>query len=347
MKEKMSLKKKILLMLFIAFNIAIIGATAYTEFVSGREAEDFSNVEIRWAMIFPAILCFLLAYFIEGLKYAVICRHNTGKFDFKSSLQTVIIGRYYDNVTPSGIGGQPSQIFYLKSRGYSVSESSAIPLAGFMSTQFGFIILALSSFTFGHFYREVMSGTISDIVVYMGYVGLFFFSITPTVILLSTFFPNATTSLIVFFIRIGRKLHLVRKEEELINKTKENVSGYCSYLKKTVKDAGIMTVIILMSLAFQILIMSIPYFVVHAFGGEIGYIQCVVTAVSIQSAITFIPTPGNEGVAEGAFYSVFSSLTPGYTFWAMLLWRFFSFYIFVISGPLIHLKDYIRKKHRK
>jgi uncharacterized membrane protein YbhN (UPF0104 family) len=41
---------------------------------------------------------------------------------------------------------------------------------------------------------------------------------------------------------------------------------------------------------------------------------------------------------------VFSSLSSGYIFWAMLLWRFFSYYIYIIMGPIIYFVMHLEKK---
>jgi uncharacterized protein (TIRG00374 family) len=95
---------------------------------------------------------------------------------------------------------------------------------------------------------------------------------------------------------------------------------------------------------FHILISSIPFFVLTAFGGSVDFLPCFVTTVAVTSAVYFVPTPGNAGAAEGTFYVVFSALSRGYVFWAMLVWRFFSYYIYIIMGPIIYFKMHLERK---
>ena len=91
----------------------------------------------------------------------------------------------------------------------------------------------------------------------------------------------------------------------------------------------------------------IPFFVLTAFGGEMDFLPCFVTTVAVTAAVYFVPTPGNAGAAEGTFFVVFSALSQGYVFWAMLVWRFFSYYIYIMMGPIIYLKMHLEKKRKE
>ena len=84
-----------------------------------------------------------------------------------------------------------------------------------------------------------------------------------------------------------------------------------------------------------------------AFGGNVDFLPCFVTTVAVTSAVYFVPTPGNAGAAEGTFFVVFSALSSGYVFWAMLIWRFFSYYIYIILGPIIYFVMHLERKRGK
>ena len=110
--------------------------------------------------------------------------------------------------------------------------------------------------------------------------------------------------------------------------------------KKPLVSGGVL----FMSLLSNILVSFIPYFVLKAFGGDIDFGECFLITLGVEAAVYFAPTPGNSGVAEGTFYVVFSRLSTGYVFWAMILWRVFSYYIYVIVGPLIYLVQHFKTK---
>ena len=115
-------------------------------------------------------------------------------------------------------------------------------------------------------------------------------------------------------------------------------------MKKILKTKGLFVKTIALSIGFNTFIAAIPFFVLTAFGGEVGFLPCFVTTMAVMSAICFVPTPGNAGAAEGTFFVVFSALTEGYIFWAMLVWRFFSYYIYIIIGGIIYWRMHLEKK---
>jgi uncharacterized membrane protein YbhN (UPF0104 family) len=95
---------------------------------------------------------------------------------------------------------------------------------------------------------------------------------------------------------------------------------------------GLAVILLVLSIVYQAGICSMPYFVIRMFGGHMSWVDALATTMFIYAAIAFIPTPGNAGAAEGSFYLVFSMLTQGRIFWAMLVWRFFCYYIYIIWG---------------
>ena len=118
-------------------------------------------------------------------------------------------------------------------------------------------------------------------------------------------------------------------------------------VKMILKRKKLFIALIAISGIFNILMASIPYFLLTAFGGQMDYIQCFVLTIGVMAAVYFIPTPGNSGAAEGTFYLVFSALSSGYVFWAMLFWRFFSYYIYIIMGPIVYFFMHLEKKRAK
>ena len=109
------------------------------------------------------------------------------------------------------------------------------------------------------------------------------------------------------------------------------ISEYVKYTKMIMKSPGVFGGVLVMSIISNILIAFVPYFVLATFGGNVGFISCFVLTIAVESAVYFIPTPGNSGAAEGTFYIVFSALSTGYVFWAMLFWRLYSYYVFQLQ----------------
>lgn len=338
---KKNKKSKIIwTVIFIVLNAIVIGWTFVKEYRGGQGAEKFLNVHVDAIWLIPAGLCMVAAIAAETAKYSVVMKRTLGYARWKLCRRTVLLGRYYDNITPSGIGGQPFQIYYMKTNGIPNAESAVIPIAGFLSMQFSFIILALFSAVFGGKYVE------SDAVRIASYVGIACYSVFPVLILLFTFFQTFSENLTKGIVSLLSLLHLVKDKEKTTAKFVSNVEGYSGALREFLQHLPTCIIVMLFALAYQVALCMVPYFVILAFGGEIGFLSCFVTTVTIYAAITFIPTPGNAGAAEGVFYAVFSVLTSGYIFWAMLTWRFFVFYSFIVYGIGLTIVDSLEKKRK-
>ena len=207
-----------------------------------------------------------------------------------------------------------------------------------ISIQITFIIIAVISFLFGGLIKS------NPALLLTALFGLLFYAFWPVMVAGVTFFPKPTTKVLKFLVKILAKIKIIKNRERLLKKVENETAEYVGAVKTILKTKGLFITVIIWSLIYNILIASIPYFVLTAFGGNVDYISCFVTTIAVMSAIYFIPTPGNSGAAEGTFFLVFSALSSGYVFWAMLTWRFFSYYIFIIMGPIIYFFMHLEKR---
>ena len=79
------------------------------------------------------------------------------------------------------------------------------------------------------------------------------------------------------------------------------------------------------------------------------YLRIMVMCVLVDLAASFFPLPGGTGMNEISFSAMFTPLFGNVgTFWAMLIWRFFSYYIFLLQGIIILSYDmaYGNRKYR-
>ena len=347
--QKKFFRRPLLIVLFVLINIAVIAATAASEFGNSANAAELSEVKINWWLIIPAALCFVVAIMLEIGKYTLMMKEmSRDKKDFdikyarKIARRTVILGRYYDNITPAAIGGQPFQIYYMHKNGrLSNGLATTIPIIGMISGQIGFILIAVACFLFG-------SLSINNAaLIATACFGLIFYSFWPIAVMLATFLPKAMAEFIKAGVKLLAKIHIVKDREKVIKKTEYEVNEYAKSVRTILKTKGLFMKVVAMSVGFNVLISTIPFFVLTAFGGEVDFLPCFVTTVAITSAVYFVPTPGNAGAAEGTFFVVFSALSEGYVFWAMLLWRFFSYYIYIIMGPITYYRMHLEKTKEK
>ena len=339
-------RRPFLITLFVLMNVIVIAVTAIAEFGKSKDATEITEVRLDWWFLLPAAICFLVAVTIDIYKYAMMIRKMSPKQNalsrtelFRVARRTVLLGKYYDNITPAAVGGQPFQIYYMRrNSGLAIGLSTSIPIFGMISVQIGFIIIALVCFLFG--------GLINDnpALIVTALIGLLFYAFWPVMVMGVSFFPKATTRFIKTAVKILAKIHIVKNREETLARVEREVSEYAKSVKIILRTRGLFAKTIIISVVYNLLVASIPFFVLTAFGGNVDFWHSLATTVAVMSAIYFIPTPGNSGAAEGTFFVVFSALSSGYVFWAMLVWRFFSYYIYIILGLITYLNINLEKR---
>ena len=347
-RTKKRLRKLILTIIFIGINVAVIIATAVNEFSGGSDATDLMEVKLDGWMLIPATLCFVGMIVLEYAKYVLMILKSSkpGAFAYrevwKLAWRIVMIGRYYDKVTPAAIGGQPAQILQMRKTGkISAGMATAIPVFSMIAGQITFILIAIPCFIFSG-----VAGSHPALIA-TAWFGLLFYAFWPVMVLATSISPKFTAWVINLVVRVLARFKIVKNRNEAIAKVEEEVMGYTKNVKMIAKSPVAFGGVLLMSLISNILLSFIPYFVLSAFGGGIGFWESFFLTVGVEAAVYFIPTPGNSGAAEGTFYVVFSRLSSGYVFWAMMLWRFFSYYIYIIVGPCIYLAMHFEKKRKE
>ena len=345
MPEKNTSKKKsriIWILVFIAVNAAVIGYTAVKEF--GQKPAEKLTISFGWVnvlFLLGGIACMLLTLAIETIKYLTMMKALGVKVSFRAAFQTAALGKYYDNITPSGIGGQPFQIYNMHKEGYASGVSLAMPLTSFFTMQSGFVILAIAAFIFK---GGVVDNTAMRVTAYIGTVC---YMIAPAMILLFTIYKNGALKLLGALVGLGARLHILKKPDETLASVTGSLNDYREGIILMSKRRGLIAGLIIMSVIYQAAMMSIPFFVLMAFNGSAPFTDTLAMTVFIYCMITIIPTPGNSGAAEGSFYMIFSQLDPSGLFWSMLVWRAICYYAFILIGILIYAYNALKGRKRR
>ena len=334
-------RKKIWTALFVLINIAVVAATAVNEF-SGNTG---GSAELRFtprALFFLgcAAACLAALFCAESLKYLLMMRSLKEKPSFRVAFETAALGKYYDCITPSGAGGQPFQILWLHRRGYSDGAASAMTITGYVTMQAGFMILALATFV------SVRSVDL-EAIRYTAYFGLLLFSLIPCLLVLFSLMPNTVKKIISGAIRLCGRLRLVKDPEEATRRVIGMLDSYHSSLAVIAKDRLTLGCLLALSLVYRTALCSLPYFVLKMFGAPVSFLHIFASTIYIYASIALVPTPGNAGAAEGAFYLVFSAMGSGGVFWAMLVWRLFCHYSFIAAGAAVYGANALRARRSR
>lgn len=348
--------KRLMSWLFIVIVAGVLAWTAYNDFFSEKKqlppreywAEIFST---RWYYIILAILSLALCYALKATKHSLISFSLTGKWRYGVCLGTSVIGLYYNYVTPLAVGGQPFEIYNLTKNGYSGGEASSMTISAFILHQIAFVICGFVSL--GLFIGnaldipENMVAAIPRIISIIATVGLLLAFSVPLFVILFSFNSKVGEKLVTFVFFLGKKLKIVKNPAASKTKTLKNLTTNANCLKKLATNPVVFALDFLMSFGEHLSLCSIAYFTLKFFGfdwssrtGFTEWLQVVQLCFILYAAISFIPTPGNSGAADLSFYLLFdtglglsgTNVYGGLAFPAMIVWRFLSFYSFIIIG---------------
>ena len=364
-------KKKWKTALKVIFIVALIGASIYLMFglsdeIHGEGTLGFSEMlrttfQWKYFLIFLAVIVTHLTF--ESLKYAYLLKVSTGKWRLRNAISVMFLGKYYDNVTPLGTGGQPFQIYYLHKKKVPAGAATAVPLVKYIITTyvFGIMSAVFLGLAPGHFAANpAVSSALTTTFLIVAWVGVSVHLLVPTTMLLLSSFPKAGKKIIAWIVKVLHKMRIVKHKYTVTKKYVNEVAEYRNALKLFLKKWYKLIPLLLITCVEAFLHISMPFFAVLAIAGsleavvpsaELLYQIMCLSAVAFYSA-TLIPTPGNVGAMDMSSSFVFTTLPiPSVAGWAVLAWRFTSFYLFIIVGVCMLLtttiRDAIRSKRAR
>lgn len=309
--------------------------------------EVFGNASPWFMLLLVAIVLVMMT--LDCSKFCIINKTVTGKLRLSSSVKTSFLGRYYDAVTPFSTGGQPMQIYYLNSKGISGGNSTAVVMIRYFSSIMCWIIIGSALMITGTV-KHVLDGTSGKtLLLVTGWIGIGINLIIPLFIVFFLAFPKAMYKLTGGFVRLGKKMKIVKDEEKTLGRAIKVVDDFKHSFKVMATTPLNLILLILVSFGESFLSFSVPYFVMRAFNCDVQ--GQLITVMSLNAfatfGVSFVPTPGNSGVMEGMAALAFSAAAGPALAWSVLVWRLAVYYIYILVGLIISVRDIIKKNLRK
>ena len=328
-EEGMSTKlKKVLSFFFIAASITVVFFMAF----SNTELKDawgaIATLDLWWvAGIFG---CWVVCTVFDGMNYWCYLRREKFRISIGRTINVALIGYYYSNITPSAAGGQPMQVNSLRKAGIPVGYGTMAVTIRFFANQFIICLMSLVLFLCNRsFVYEQLGGAMW--VVRIGW--LINFSVVP-LIALATWKRNWIQKLANWLVHLLSKIHLVRNEDAMIGKVTDVLDTYHQAMHDLLKRPGQITVQFLCSFISLLAMTGTVIFVYHAFGQQgTKWDQLLTLSCLLYVSASYTPLPGSSGAQEGGFVLYFGKIFMNGTIgMALLTWRFFTFYLFLIVG---------------
>ena len=337
--------KKILSFLFIALSITAVSFIAFSNEDLTNAWDAIKQMSLVWLTCIFA--CWLVYTVCDGMNYWFYLRGQGFKISIGRAINVALIGFYYCNITPSSAGGQPMQVNSLRKAGIPVGYGTMAVTIRFITNQTMTSLIALVLyFTNRGFVNQQLAGAIW--LVRIGW--LINFAAVPLV-LLAAFKRNWVQKLAEALIGLLEKLHIMRNRAAAVSKVTEVLDTYHTALLDLMHSPGQILLQFACSTLGLLALFATTVFVYYAFGmtGTPWYQVLTISCLLFVSA-SYTPLPGASGAQEGGFLLYFRGIFKDGTIGlALLIWRFFTFYIYLIVGvfTIVIEKLILRREAKK
>ena len=350
-------KSKLWSFLFFIINIIAVAVVLTFQINSEEGVESIANIftnEHHLVFFMLAIACFLVSEFFIAIRLYILSKKFNKKSSFEGCLKSEFVCQYYSKITPLALGRQPFQVYVLNRHDIKANNAITTVSCNYVSQKLVYWVVALfMMLTIGtNKLVKSMSGASFKLTLILACISLGVMSIFLTFVILVCVNKKIASNLVAFVIKILNKLKIVKNRKNMYFKIMRPALSFQHKMKVFFTSKKFAFFTLLFSLLIYLIQCCIPaciYFIFKPFEWAIFW-QLLSISVIIQLSFGVNPIPGGTGGAELSFYAVFTVLIDkGLVFWALIIWRVLTYYIYLIIGLLIVVYDYSygNKKYRK
>lgn len=335
-------KKNLLQYIFL---ISLMGLTTYLVF----RTLDINTLSSVLAMVDKKFLVFgflTIAFHIilEGVVLKIIIDSIQKVDDRFIGFKLATMGFYYNLVTPFASGSQPMQIYILNKGNITLSKASAVVTNKSIIYQIVVTIycgiLVLMNMTI---LRNHMS-----IIMPLVFLGIAINAFTLIIAVLVVLNPTKIKKFIRYCIVFISKFKLFKSLENKIDKVEKFIDDYSQSIGLFVKNKWVLLKTVVLTIIQLTAYFSTSFWIYKAFNLDgHSYLYILTLQAFLYMAISPVPTPGNIGANELAFFTIFKSVFPkplmGY---AVFLYGGFMYYMILIGSGIFTIITHYRIKNK-
>ena len=333
------MRRKLFSFLFIAATLGLIVFIAFSNGDLTNAWDALFTLKTEW--LFCAFLGWFGYMFFDMLGLHYFLRKQKYPISLGFATYVTLLGFYYSNITPGSSGGQPMQVYYLSKRKIPVPIATSALSIKFLALQIMVVVLTTTFWVTNTAYINAQLTSGAKWFIYIGY-GINFLSI-PLILLVALHRP-LVQAIILFFVRVGAKLHIIKRPEDRIVRIDAGMDMYHMSILRLMKYPRRIIGQLLFAMLSLLSLMSIPLSVYRAFDlGGTHWFELITLSFLLYVSASYTPLPGASGAQEGGFLIFFAgAFTQGTIGLALLVWRFFSYYLFLLVGSVISIVGSLR-----
>ena len=256
-------------------------------------------------LLAAAVGCMLAYILLEGQALRVLCRAVGYPQSLRSGLMYSASDIYFSAITPSATGGQPASAVLMIRDGIPGAITTSILLMNLALYTLSIIVLGaigialnpglfLSASGFGKLL--IVLGICTQIAMLVGFMML-------------VFHQTLMLKIADFFLRLLKRLHLVRRAEEKREKLLSLEADYRRCAETFHARPGALARAFFLNFLQRLSLLMVPVLTFLATGGKM---RDLTRAISAQGMVILgsnsMPLPGGVGVSDYLFLNLFESL---------------------------------------
>ena len=285
--------------------------------------------------ILLGILMIVVYWMIRGVSMYSITKKFKSDYKYKNALRLVVETQFFHAITPFASGGQPYEIYSLKTDNISISDVTNISIQNFIVYQIALVLLGVFAFITNSFLNLYSNVSLLKNLIILG------FAINTFVIIALfalTFCKGLHKVVVKFIINVLSKMNVVKNKDEVIDKLEGNLSEFNVGAKKLLQDKKHFINMILINFASLIILYMTPLILLYSIGdySSFNLVEAVVTSAYVMLIGSFVPIPGGSGGLEYAFIKFYGNFLGSSKLTAiMILWRFLTYYLGLFTGAIL------------
>ncbi len=323
------MKKKILISLGISI-ISIIVIFAFS--TNGTRFDQIGLISSKYLL--GLIVIYSLQWIIGAWRVQVAAIGLGKRVKFLRALKIGFCGDYFALITPSSLGGQPAKIVLLSSDEERYGKSSAIVVLENATEMLFFlflipIVLLQNPIIFG---------------LMKGYSWVFIpitFLLTAGLIYVVMVKSHWIALVLNKFLELPllRKLIKEERRKKIVNAVEHEIGDFVRAVEHYIRNSKIhLFSTLLLSVIYWSLRFSLLYLVIRGFGIDITFWLVYQIQIMLFFFTLFVPAPGGGAEFIMAFL-LKGSIPSGLTTSIILNWRIFSYFLTLLIGTLVLLKN--------
>ena len=336
------MKRNLFSILVILLTLGMIVTVAFSNTQMTNAWDRLFTLD--WVWVLAALLGWFVYMFFDMLGTRYYLHRNGHPISMGYALYITLIGFYYSNITPAALGGQPMQVYYLSKREVPVPIGTSMISIKFFAQQVMMVLMATTVWVVNSGFVDAHLGGMKW-AIWIGYV-LNFASIP--LILLAALHRPLIQAIVAFFVRLGARLKIVKHPEQSLLHISAGLDVYHASILRLGKHPGQIIGQLLLAGTSLLGLMSVSLSVYHAFGMTgTPWHDVLTVAILLCLSASHTPLPGASGAQEGGFLVFYNGIyTQGTIGLALLMWRFCTYYIFLVIGMGMMIASNVRA-HRQ